>query len=327
MSDKPRILLTNAMHASVQANFAQHVDLIVAPDTSADTFRQLIRDVDGLIVRSHLPDDIFDHAPRLRAVVRHGVGLDMIPVGKATERGIPVANLPGSNTQSVIEFCLAAMLHFRRPLAQLDAQLRTAGWDAARAIANGTIELAASICGIVGVGAIGGGVARMAGHMGMQVLGLTRTPSRLPAGVTQADHHTLFSQSDIVILCCPLTPETHHLVDAATIALMKPNAVLINVSRGPVVHTEAIIEALHAGHLAGAALDVHDRHPLRGDEAIFSTPRLLLTPHAAAITESSMRAMSEGSVEIVMALLQGRHHPNVCNPEVFSHPGRAGAPS
>ena len=93
------------------------------------------------------------------------------------------------------------------------------------------------------------------------------------------------------------------------------------------MHTEAIIDALHAGHLAGAALDVHDRHPLRGDEAIFSTPRLLLTPHAAAITESSMRAMSEGSVSIVMALLQGRHHPNVCNPEVFSHEGRAGVQS
>ncbi len=327
MSTRPRILLTNAMHASVQADFAQHVDLIVAPDTSADTFRSLVRDVDGLIVRSQLPDDIFDHAPRLRAVVRHGVGLDMIPVAKATERGIPVANLPGSNTQSVIEYCLAAMLHFRRPLAQLDSQLRTAGWDSARGTANGTTELAASVCGIVGVGAIGSGLARMAGQMGMRVLGLTRTPSRLPAGVTQADHNTLFSQSDIVVLSCPLTPETHHLVNAETINLMKPNAILINVARGPVVHTESLVDALRAGRIAGAALDVHDRHPLRGDEPIFSTPRLLLTPHSAAVTESSMRTMSEGSVEIVMALLGGQHHPNVCNPEVFTHAGHAGASS
>ncbi len=320
MTTRPRILLTNPMHEAVQADYAHRVDLVVAPDTSADTLRRLVADADGVIVRSLLPDDIFEHAPRLRAVVRHGVGLDMIPVERATDRGIPVANLPGSNTQSVVEYCLAAMLHFRRPLAKIDMGLRSEGWGPARAMSNSATELARTVCGIVGVGAIGGGVARMAQHLGMRVFGLTRDPSRLPEHVTPKTRDELFAESDVVVLCCPLTSQTRHLVDASAIERMKPTAVLINVARGPVVDTAAVIKALHEGRLAGAALDVHDHHPLRGDEPIFDAPRLLLTPHVAAVTESSMRVMSEGSVDLMTALLAGRRHPNVCNPEVFDRP-------
>ena len=317
MTAKPRVLLTNPMHPAVQPVLAQHCDLVLAPDTSAATLARLIADAEALVVRAQLPPTLFDHAPKLRAVVRHGVGLDMIPVEAATARGIPVANLPGSNTQAVVEYCLAAMLQLRRGLATMDARLRSDGWAVSRPLADRGTELGGSTLGIVGVGAIGGRLAAIAGAMGMRVLGLTRRPDSLPPGVQAADKATLFTESDVVVLACPLNEQTRGLVDAATLATMKPQALLVNVSRGPVIDTQALLAALREGRLGGAALDVHDKQPLTGSEPAFDAPNLLLTPHVAGITDTSMRAMSEGAVAAVLALLRGERPSNVVNPQVF----------
>lgn len=317
MNPRPKVLLTNPVHPQLLPVLAQQCEVILAPDTGAATLKRLVADADGLVVRTQLPPDLFDHAPRLRAVVRHGVGLDMIPVEAATAQGIPVANLPGSNTQTVVEYCLAAMLHLRRGLAPMDARLRREGWAKARPFADGTTELGGSTLGIVGVGAIGGRLATVAGALGMRVLGLTRRPETLPAGVAAVDKQQLFARSDVVVLSCPLTEQTRGLVDAATIATMPAGAVLINVARGPVIQTDAVLRALREGRLGGAALDVHDRQPLTGEEPVFDAPNLLLTPHVAGITDTSMRAMSEGAIATLLALLRGERPANVVNPQVF----------
>ena len=317
MSDKPRVLLTNAIHPQWQPLLAQACDVVVAPDASATTLARLLADVDGLIVRSQLAPDVFDHATRLRAVVRHGVGLDMIPVAAATARRIPVANLPGSNTAAVVEYCIAAMLHLRRGLATIDARLRSDGWAAARPLADGGAELGGGVCGIVGLGAVGTRLATAATGLGMRVVGLARRPESLPAQVTPATKQALFAEADVVVLCCALNDETRGLVDAATLASMKTTAILVNVSRGPVIDTPAVLAALREGRLGGAALDVHDRQPLKADEAVFDAPRLLLTPHVAGITATSMEGMSRGAVETMLALLRGERPSNVVNPEVF----------
>ncbi|MCZ4316985.1 hydroxyacid dehydrogenase [Comamonadaceae bacterium G21597-S1] len=314
---RPRVLLTNAIHPDLMPELSASCEVILAPDARPDTLTQLITDIDGLIVRSQLPPDLFDHAPRLKAVVRHGVGLDMIPVPAATAHGIAVANLPGSNTTAVVEYCVAAMLHLRRRLARIDSQLRRDGWAVARPIADQGLELAGSRLGIVGVGAVGSRLAAVAAGLGMQVYGLTRRPETLPGGVTAADKKTLFAESDVVVLSCPLNDQTRGLVDAATLASMKPSAVLINAARGPVVDAQALVAALRAGTLAGAALDVHDKQPLTGEETVFDCPNLLLTPHVAAITATSMHAMSRGAVDTLLALLRGQRPSNVVNPEVF----------
>lgn len=317
MTALPRVLLTNPIHPELMPELQQHCEVVTAPDTQAATLHRLVRDVDGLIVRAQLPPDLFDHATRLRAVVRHGVGLDMIPVEAATAKGIPVANLPGSNSTAVVEYCVAAMLQLRRGLAGIDARLRSEGWAAARPLADRGLELGQSVCGIVGVGGIGARLAGVAQGLGMQVLGLTRRPDSLPPGVQAADKEALFAQSDVVVLCCPLNEATRGLVDAATLARMKPGAILINVSRGPVVDTAALLDALRAGRLAGAALDVHDRQPLQADDPVLHCPNLLLTPHVAGITATSMLGMSRGAVASVLALLRGERPANVVNPEVF----------
>lgn len=317
VTEKPRVLLTNPIHPQLQAQLAQSCEVVLAPDTQPETLIRLAADAHAIVVRAHLPPALFDHAPHLRAVVRHGVGLDMIPVEAATARGIPVANLPGSNTSAVVEYALTAMLHLRRGLATMDATLRREGWVVSRALADPGTDLAGSTCGIVGVGAIGGRMAQVAAALGMRVLGLTRRPALLPAGIEAADKATLFAQSDIVVLCCPLNDATRGLVDAATLAGMKRSALLINVARGPVVDTGALVAALRAGRLGGAALDVHDQQPLTGTESVFDAPNLLLTPHVAGVTDSSMRAMSVACIDTLMALLRGERPPNVVNPQVF----------
>jgi len=205
-----------------------------------------------------------------------------------------------------------------RPLSVLDHSLRTAGWMATRPIADGGRELRGSTLGIVGVGAIGARVAEIGRAMGMRTIGLTRRPESLPPGIEAADKTALFQQADVVVLACPLNDQTRGLVDAAALALMKPGAVIINVSRGAVVQTAPLLEALNAGRLGGAALDVHETQPLPPDSPSYSTPNLLLTPHIAGTSATSLLTMSRGAVDTTLALLRGERPANVVNPEVFA---------
>src|ERR1700754_3729622 len=128
MAEKPLVLLTNAIHPDGEAILSPHARLVVAPDTKPETLRKWAAGVEGIVVRAKLPDDIADHAPKLRGMVRHGVGLDFIPVKAATARGIAVANLPGSNTNAVAEYVMSALMHLRRPLYRLESSLRGEGW-------------------------------------------------------------------------------------------------------------------------------------------------------------------------------------------------------
>ncbi|OZI26367.1 hydroxyacid dehydrogenase [Bordetella genomosp. 9] len=315
-ADLPVVLLTDAIQADEHARLARHARVVVAPDARADTLRGLIADADVLVVRSRLPEDIFDHQTRLKGVVRHGVGVDLIPMRQADALKIPVANMPGSNTASVVEYCVNAMFHLYRNMQAL-ALRGPSDWNDRRAQADRTLELHERTLGIVGVGTIGSALAKVALALGMKVIGLTRRPDSLPAGVAPANKADLFARADVVVLACPLTPDTRGMVDAATLAAMKPDAVLINVSRGPVVDTAALLQALQNGRLGGAALDVHDVQPI--PEGLYPTalPRLLLTPHVAGITRSSMTRMSRGTVDEVLRLLRGERYANLVNPQIY----------
>jgi D-3-phosphoglycerate dehydrogenase / 2-oxoglutarate reductase len=315
MPDKPIVLLTNAMHPDGEAILAPHVKMIVPPDTRPETLRQWAGDADGIIVRAKLPDDIVDHAPRLKGIVRHGVGLDFIPVTAATARGIAVANLPGSNTNAVAEYVLSALLHLRRPLYRLDKGLRSDGWNAVRPAADGFTELSTTTLGILGVGTIGRHLAGMARDgLGMKVLGTSRRKGSLPDGIEEVSLQDLFARSDAIAVCCALTDETRGMVSRELIARMKPTAVLVNVSRGAVIETAALIDALRSQKIGGAVLDVFDVQPLPANDVLFDCPNLLLTPHTAGITATSGRAMAVGSAEEMLRILRGEPPLNLVNP-------------
>jgi D-3-phosphoglycerate dehydrogenase len=304
------------MHADGEAILSPHVRLIVAPDTRPETLRTWAAEAHGIIVRAKLPDDIVDHAPRLQGMVRHGVGLDFIPVAAATARAIAVANLPGSNTNAVAEYVMSALMHLGRPLQQLDALMRSEGWAAARAAAENLSELNASTLGILGVGTIGRRVASIARDgFGMTVLGTSRRKGSLPAGIQEVSLDDLFARSDAVVVCCSLTDETRGLVNRDLLARMRPSAVLVNVSRGAVVDTPALIDALRSEKIAGAALDVFDIQPLPPNDALFACPNLLLTPHTAGITATSGRAMAVGAAEEMLRILRGERPLNLVNPD------------
>ena len=280
--------------------------------------RALCAGAEAVIVRRKLPDDVVEASPRLLAAVRHGVGVDLIPVERCTEQGVVVANVPGANADAVAEFVVAQMLAAARHAEAMHAELLAAGWDTARARSGAATELTGKTLGIVGVGAIGTRLAEIAHHgFRMRVLGHRRDPAGLPPHVAQADLPTLFGESDYVALACPLTEETRGLASAALIGRMKPDAWLLNVSRGAVVEEDALVAALRERRIGGAALDVYAAQPLAPDHPLRSLPDALLTPHAAGLTRESVARMSTVSAEEVVRVLRGEKPLNFINPEAW----------
>jgi D-3-phosphoglycerate dehydrogenase / 2-oxoglutarate reductase len=307
------VLLTGDMEAGARARIEAVAEVRQVPDMQPATLRAWVREAEVLVVRAQLPDDLFEHAPRLRGVVRQGVGLDMIPMEAATARGLPVANVPGSNSDAVAEYVFTCLGELRRRVARMDALLRTQGWSASRALSAGARELRGATLGIIGVGSVGTRIAEI-GHHGfrMRVLGHQRRADALPPFVQAAGLDELLTQSDAVVLACPLTPATRGLLDARRLALMRPGACLVNVARGPVIDGSALVDALSRGAIA-AALDVFDTQPLPAQHPLLSLDNVLLSPHAAGLTVQSMLRMSEGAADEVLRLVAGESPLNWVN--------------
>jgi D-3-phosphoglycerate dehydrogenase len=311
-------LLTNPIDPEVTESLARQVRLTVLADPTPDAVRQAAREADLIIVRAPLPDDVFEQGPRLLGAIRHGAGVDMIPVERASAAGVIVANAPGANAQTVAEFVLAQLLQLARRTGRIDATLRAQGWAQARAIADSGCDLGGRTLGIVGVGAIGSALARMAGAgLSMRVLGQRRSDGPMPQGVQRTSLPELLAQSDYVVLTCPLTSETRGLMGAAQFAQMKPGACIVNVSRGPVIDESALIAALRRGHLAGAALDVFEAQPLAADSPLRDFPDVLLTPHQAGIDRDSMQRMGHSVAAQAIEILSGRQPKHFVNPQVW----------
>jgi len=239
----------------------------------------------------------------------------MIPIPQATAAGVLVANLPGVNARSVAEYAVFAMLALARRFRTIDGDLRTAGWAAGRAHAEQAEELCGRTLGIVGPGAVGRAVRDLAGAFGMRVLAAGR--SVVPPEFEPRLLPNLLAESDVVVICCPLTETTRGLIGADELALMRPHAILINVARGAVVDEAALLAALRARRIAGAALDVFAVQPLPPDHPFFALDNVLLTPHLAGITEGSMRRMGLGAVAEVLRVLAGEPPANLVNPDAL----------
>lgn len=282
-----RVLIVDPIAPEGEEFIARHAEVVRAPDSDPATIRRLASSVDGVIIRSKLPDDIFEAAPRVRAVAIHGTGTDLVPLESATARGVMVSNIPGGNAQSVAEYCLMAMLMLARGIFPIVESLKTQSWDGARALGADTHEIAGMTLGLVGVGAIGTRLARIARHgFGMHVLGTQRRLDRLPPEAQACSLEELLSRSDFVVITCPLTPQTRHLLNDGTLSMMRREAWLINVGRGPVVDEAALIAALRERRIAGAMLDVYEHYRLEPGHALFSLDSVILTPHLAGDRKS-----------------------------------------
>lgn len=288
-------------------------DLRLASALDDETLIREGRDATVVIVRAPIPAAMFNDAPNLRMAIRHGAGIDMIPVEAATKSGVLVANVPGVNAPTVAEHVLMVSMALLRRFREVDADLRKVGWNAGRDHAYRGADLGGRTIGIVGFGNVGAEVARIARRgFRMEVLANSRG-ERSVEGVRFTDLPSLVASSDIVVLCCPMTAETRGLMNAGLIARMRPHALLINVSRGPVVDDEALIAALREGRLGGAALDVFAEQPLPPDHPYFGFANVIITPHMAGITEDSMMRMGLGAAEQTLQVLRGELPSNLRN--------------
>lgn len=258
------------------------------PGLSPEELKAIIGQYHGLVVRSatKVTADLLAGASNLRIIGRAGAGVDTIDVVAATQRRIIVMNTPGQNSNAVAELALAMMFALARPLVQGSVGLRAGRWD--KKSLSG-IELRGRTLGLIGYGAIGRILGRLAGSLGLKVLACDPflTPRQLVEGGAQpADLNTLLAESDFVSLHLPKTEETANIIDQAALDKMKPTAYLINCARGGLVDEDALYEALKADRLAGAAADVFVKEPPE-DRKLFELENFICTPHIGAQTEEA----------------------------------------
>jgi phosphoglycerate dehydrogenase-like enzyme len=262
-----------------------------APGEAA--FEEAIGEAAALVVRTYTMVDaaLLARGPALRAVGRAGVGLDNIDREACRARGIAVFNAPDANTTAVAEYVFALMLHHVRPLTPVTGPMELAAWERARRPGPGTRELGASTVGIIGFGRIGSRVGRVARAFGARVLFHDLLDIAETHGCEPAPPERVLAEADIVTLHVDGRPANRGLIDARRLALLRPDCLLINTSRGPVID-EAALAAWLAAHPAGAALlDVHAVEPIAAGHPLLGLPNATLYPHAAASTPAARTRM------------------------------------
>lgn len=262
-----------------------------------------------LVNKVVLSREIIERLPRLRYIGVTATGYDVVDVRAARERDIPVTNVPTYATQSVAQMAFAHLLNLTQRVAHHARTVVEGKWSEAEDFCYWDyplVELAGLTMGIVGLGRIGRATAGLALAFGMRVLANDKYPPESPPeGIEMVGLDTVFRQSDVVSLHCPLTPETAGLVDAERLALMKESAFLINTSRGPLIDERALTEALNAGRIAGAGLDVLAEEPPPPDNPLLAAKNCYVTPHIAWATRSSRARLLDTAVENVEAFLEG----------------------
>jgi len=275
----------------------------------------LLDGVDAAIVSTDPFDaDVLASASSLRVIARIGVGTDSIDVDAATRRGVVVCTTPGANASSTADHAVALMLAALRRITEYDSGIRAARW--ARTGKATAWELNRATVGLVGLGAIGRLVRRRL--TGFRAHVLACDPAAEPApGTELVELDELLRRSDVVSLHVPLTSATRHLIDRRRLELMRPGAVLVNTARGALVDEHALAEALEAGRLRAAALDVFEPEP-PARTRLLALPNAILTPHVAGISERSVEEMTRRATEAVLDVLAGRVPANLVNPEALA---------
>ncbi len=292
-------------------------ELVVAPATDTQTLISLAPDADAIMTNwVDVRAVVIDAATKCKIIARLGIGLDCIDVARATERGIPVTNLPDYCLTEVAEHTLAQLFALARKLHIFQADARAGRYDLAAGFPLRRIE--GRTLGLVGLGHIGRLVAAKAAAVGLNVVATSRTRQEAIAGVSQVTLDELLQTCDFISLHVPLNESTRRLIDAAALAKMKPTAFLINTSRGGVIDPAALSAALASNRLAGAALDVHDPEPPDLSRPPYTDPRVLVTPHAAFYSEEAVAELRRRAAHQVGTRLAGGMPENVVNPVALS---------
>jgi D-3-phosphoglycerate dehydrogenase len=280
----------------------------VATGLAKDELISRIGEYDALVVRSEtkVTADVFEAAHRLRVVGRAGVGVDNIDLDAATRHGVLVLNAPTGNTLAAAEHAIAMMCALARNVAAADASMHGGRWERGRFMG---FELRDKTLGLLGLGKIGFEVARIAGQ-GLQMRVIAHDPlvtseRAEQAGVELVDLDTLVRQSDVLSVHVPLTEQTRGVIDANRLRQMKKGARLLNVARGGIIDEQALADALHDGHIAGAAIDVFTKEPPPPENPLLSAPNLVLTPHLGASTVEAQYNVAYDVADQIASVLSG----------------------
>ena len=253
---------------------------------------------------------IFEQLPGLKYIGVLATGVNVVDLPAAKERGIVVTNVPAYSTMSVVQLCFALLLEFTHRVGHHSGSVHSGGWVSSKDFAYWDyplLELAGLKMGLVGFGAISQGVAKVAQALGMEVIATRRSdhPSEV-SGVKMVDMETLFRESDVLSIHCPLTPETKGLVNAERLSLMKPTAYLLNTSRGPVINEADLADALNAGTICGAGLDVLSMEPPAADNPLLTAKNCIITPHIAWASKAARGRLMSVVVANIKGFLDGK---------------------
>jgi D-3-phosphoglycerate dehydrogenase len=309
-----KVLLSKAIQPAAMEILAGKVEPVILPNEAVETTKQFVADVEGIILRTNLKvtREIMEAAPKLKIISRTGVGVDNVDVNAATEKGIIVCYTPGVNANSVAEQTVALIVGVAKQLKLMDKSVREGNWKIRNAAL--AMDVDGKTLGLVGVGRIGSLVAqkcRLA--FNMRVIAYDPYVQQL-AGVEMCSSlEQVVKQADFVSLHVPYTQEIHHLVDASLLSLMKPDAVLINTSRGSLVDETALVDVLKKKAIAGAGLDVFEQEPPAKDNPLFAFDNVITTPHSAALSRECELKVALVAAQAIVDYVEGKHPQYVYN--------------
>jgi len=320
-----RVYVTRRMPGGAIDRLREHAEVEVWPGEDPPPYDELCKQAsvaDGIIamITDRIDAGLIAASPKLRVVSNMAVGYDHVDIAAATARRILVTNTPGVLTETVADLTFALMLAFARRLPEGERVVREGRWPAWRPAFLLGRDVYGTTLGIVGLGAIGLAMARRARGFGMKVLYASR--SRKPEaeaelGLQWRDLDTLLRESDYVSLHAALTPETRRMIGREQLALMGPQAVLVNTGRGALVDQGALVEALREKRIGGAALDVFETEPIAPGDPLLALDNVLVAPHMGSGTVATRSRMADLAVENVIAFFEGRRPPCCVNPEVL----------
>lgn len=320
---KYKVLLTEEIRPVGLAALEKEAIVVIAPDPKPETIANMISDFDGLIARNtHIGEDVFANAPKLKAVASHGVGTDHIDLNAASQHGVCVVNTPGANSESVAEFIIGLMLSLSRKIIDGDYAMRIQKdyYQRNQLIGRG---LNKKTIAIVGMGQIGRRLAKICSSgFNMKVLGydpyLNASEIADCNAIKIEEIDDLIKEADFVSLNCPYVESLNHLIDERRLKLMKPTAFLINCARGQLVDGKALYQALKDKTIAGAAIDVYEQEPPAIDDPLFTLANLIATPHIAANAEDSIDNLSLISALDVLHVLKSQpEKANIVNKDAI----------
>ncbi len=322
---KPLVILSHPLPEAWIESLSPHCELLIGPADDQGLAPNLIEKLpqaSGLLTLLIDPvdQDLLQQAPQLKVVSNMAVGVDNIDLAACTKHGIPVGHTPGVLTEGTADLTLALLLALARKIPAAAQDAKDGRWQTWTPTGWLGADLYNKRLGIIGMGKIGQAVAQRAYGFGLEIVYSNRSPKpeiETRLGAKQIALDELITTSDFVSLHVPLTPATKGLIDLATLRAMKPTAYLINLARGPVVNTQALVAALQDKSIAGAALDVTDPEPLPANHPLYQFPNCLITPHIGSATQHTRRRMAELACNNLLAGLNDKQLPHCVNPEVY----------